>query len=48
LKFISAVVCIFFKAPLLEHAYESQWQAYNSPDGVAFGDPVFIKIVVIT
>jgi len=41
-----AVVRIFFTAPLLEGSYESQWQAY-SPDGAAFGDPIFIKIVVI-
>lgn len=40
------VVRIFFTAPLLEGPYESQWQAY-SPEGDAFGDPIFIKIVVI-
>ncbi|MCA1900491.1 MAG: hypothetical protein LDL50_07290 [Chloroflexi bacterium] len=40
------IVRIFFTAPLLEGSYESQWQAY-SPEGIAFGNPVFIKVVVI-
>jgi hypothetical protein len=36
---------ITFNVPTTEGPYESAWQAYG-PDGVAFGDPVFIKIVV--
>jgi hypothetical protein len=36
---------IAFTAPAVEGTYESQWQAY-APDGSAFGDPVFMKIVV--
>jgi hypothetical protein len=36
---------ILFTAPTAEGTYESAWQAYG-PDGVAFGDPVFMKIVV--
>lgn len=36
---------ITFTAPTVEGSFESAWQAYG-PDGVAFGDPVFIKIVV--
>jgi hypothetical protein len=37
---------ILFTAPAAEGTYESAWQAYG-PDGIAFGDPIFIKIVVI-
>jgi hypothetical protein len=36
---------ITFTAPAVEGTYESAWQAYG-PDGVAFGDPIYIKIVV--
>ena len=36
---------ITFTAPTLAGTYESAWQAYG-PDGHAFGDPVFMKIVV--
>ena len=36
---------ILFTAPTVEGTYESAWQAYG-PDGIAFGDPVFIKILV--
>lgn len=36
---------ILFTAPSAEGPYESAWQAY-SPDGSAFGDPIFIKIIV--
>ena len=41
-----AILRIVFTAPTSEGTYESAWQAYG-PDGVAFGDPVFMKIVVI-
>jgi hypothetical protein len=36
---------ITFTAPTAEGTVESAWQAY-SPDGIAFGDPIYIKIVV--
>jgi len=36
---------ITFTAPTTGGTYESAWQAYG-PNGIAFGDPVFIKIVV--
>lgn len=36
---------ILFAAPAAEGTYESAWQAYG-PDGNAFGDPIFMKIVV--
>jgi len=37
---------ITFTAPTIEGTYESSWQAYGK-DGNSFGDPVFMKIVVI-
>ena len=40
-----ATLRITFTAPAVEGTYESAWQAYG-PDGVAFGDPIYIKIVV--
>jgi len=36
---------ILFTAPAVEGTYESSWQAYG-PDEIAFGDPVFMKIIV--
>jgi len=36
---------IVFTAPTAEGTFESAWQAYG-PDGSAFGDPIFMKIVV--
>jgi hypothetical protein len=36
---------ITFTAPTAEGKYESAWQAYD-PDGTAFGDPIFMKIVI--
>jgi hypothetical protein len=39
-----AAIRIAFTAPAVEGTYESAWQAY-SPDGVAFGDPIYMKIV---
>jgi len=41
-----ATLRIIFTAPTVEGSFESAWQAYD-PDGIAFGDPVFMKIVVI-
>ncbi len=40
-----ATIRITFTAPAVDGTYESAWQAY-SPDGMGFGDPIFIKIVV--
>jgi hypothetical protein len=40
-----ATLRITFTAPTVEGTYESWWQAY-SPDGVAFGDQVSMKIIV--
>jgi hypothetical protein len=40
-----ATLRMLFTAPTVEGKYESAWQAYG-PDGIAFGDPVFMKIVV--
>lgn len=37
---------IIFTAPAAEGTYESAWQAYGS-NGIAFGDPIYMKIVVI-
>jgi hypothetical protein len=34
---------IVFTAPTVEGTFESAWQAYG-PDGIAFGDQVFMKI----
>ena len=36
---------ILFTAPTVEGTYESAWQAYG-PDGIAFGDPIYMKIIV--
>ncbi|MBI5953844.1 MAG: hypothetical protein HY865_19495 [Chloroflexi bacterium] len=35
---------ILFTAPAVEGTYESTWQAYG-PDGIAFGDLIYVKIV---
>jgi hypothetical protein len=40
-----ATLRISFTAPTLAGAYESAWQAYG-PDGTAFGDPIYVKIIV--
>jgi hypothetical protein len=42
-----AVVQITFTAPAEAGRYRSAWQAYN-PDGLPFGDPIYIEIVVTT
>jgi hypothetical protein len=41
-----ATLRIVFTAPAAEGTYESAWQAYGS-NGIAFGDPIFMKIVVV-
>jgi hypothetical protein len=40
-----ATLRINFTAPSVEGPFESAWQAYG-PDGNAFGDPIYMKIVV--
>jgi len=42
-----AILRIVFTAPAVEGTYESAWQAYG-PDGIAFGDPIFITVIVST
>ena len=39
------VIRILFTAPLVEGEYKSVWQAFD-PNGIPFGDPIFIKVVV--
>lgn len=41
-----AVLQIIFNAPPVEGTYESGWQGYGS-DGTAFGDTIWVRIVVI-
>jgi hypothetical protein len=36
---------ILFTAPAEPGTYGSTWQAFD-PDGIAFGDPVYVEIVV--
>jgi hypothetical protein len=40
-----ATIQILFTAPFTEGVYESAWQAID-PDGVAFGDPIYIRVSV--
>jgi hypothetical protein len=40
-----APIRLVFTAPLEAGEYRSAWQAYN-PSGQAFGDPIFIDIIV--
>jgi hypothetical protein len=40
-----ATIRISFTAPSEPGTYNTAWQAFN-PDGIAFGDPVFMEIVV--
>ena len=39
-----ATIQILFTAPFTDGEYESAWQAVD-PQGIAFGDPIFIRIV---
>lgn len=41
-----ATIQILFTAPFTDGEYESAWQAID-PQGVAFGDPIFIRIVAV-
>jgi hypothetical protein len=40
-----ATIQILFTAPFTDGVYESAWQAHD-PDGIAFGDPMYVRIVV--
>ena len=40
-----ATVQIIFTAPFTDGVYESAWQAHD-PAGNAFGDPIYVRIVV--
>lgn len=40
-----AALKTLFTAPSMAGTYESAWQAYG-PDGNAFGDPIYMKIIV--
>ena len=40
-----ATIRILFTAPFAEGVYESAWQAIGA-DGNAFGDPIYVRIVV--
>ncbi|MCI0552420.1 MAG: hypothetical protein L0287_15830 [Anaerolineae bacterium] len=41
-----ATIQILFTAPFTDGEYESAWQAFD-PDGLAFGDPIFIRIIAV-
>jgi len=41
-----AILQITFTAPFADGEYESAWQAFD-PDGLAFGDPIYMSIVVV-
>lgn len=40
-----ATIQILFTAPFTEGVYESAWQAFDA-NGIEFGDPIYIRIVV--
>jgi hypothetical protein len=40
-----ATLQILFTAPFTDGVYESAWQAHD-PDGIAFGDPIYVRVVV--
>jgi len=42
-----AAIQINFTAPFTDGEYESAWQAFD-PFGLAFGDPIYIRIIVAT
>ena len=42
-----ATIQIIFTAPFADGEYESAWQAI-SPDGLAFGDPIYIRVNVVS
>ena len=39
------IIKILFTAPFTDGVYESAWQAHD-PDGIAFGDPIYVRVVV--
>ena len=39
------IIQVIFTAPFEEGVYESAWQAFD-PHGLAFGDPIYIRILV--
>ena len=41
-----ATIQILFTAPFTDGDYESAWQAID-PQGIAFGDPIFIRIIAV-
>lgn len=41
-----ATIQILFTAPFTDGEYESAWQAFD-PNGAAFGDPIFIRIIAV-
>ena len=41
-----ATIQLLFTAPFTDGEYESAWQAVD-PQGIAFGDPIFIRIVAV-
>jgi Ig-like domain-containing protein len=43
----SATIQITFTAPFTDGDYESAWQAFD-PNGVAFGDPIYMRITVVS
>lgn len=42
---MQVTIQITFTAPFEEGVYESAWQAFD-PNGLAFGDPIYIRILV--
>ena len=42
-----ATIQIIFTAPFTDGEYESAWQAFD-PSGLAFGDPIYIRINVVS
>jgi hypothetical protein len=42
-----AIIQITFTAPFTDGEYASAWQAFD-PNGLAFGDPIFLRIIAIS
>jgi len=42
-----ATIQITFTAPFSDGEYESAWQAFD-PSGLAFGDPIYIRIITVS
>ena len=43
---MNATIQIIFTAPFTDGEYESAWQAFD-PGGLAFGDPIYIRVNVV-